>query len=154
MKITGPDNLQPSQPGSPQPSERLHKTSEFRDMLRGTLDPSDGNNAVQKSASLSEPHAIHTAGRQIFQSNPLTDRAQQAIDLLDAYSKALADPQKSLRDIEPELTAFVSEAQTLWEDYLGTDRDDPQLKSILEDIQRTARLEGIRFQRGDYLDTE
>ena len=153
MKITDPENLnQPIQEGSPSP-KGPDKAANFGNMLRNALDHSDSSGGVQNSAQLSEPLAVQGFGGPSFEATHIADRASGVIDLLDAYASALSDPHKTLRDIEPELTAFVSETQSLHEAYLETDRDDPRLDTIMEELLRTARLEGLRFQRGDYLDT-
>jgi hypothetical protein len=123
-------------------------------MLRETIDQPDSSNAAQKTSSLQEPRSIHNAGQQLLQSDSLTEKASRAIDLLDSYAKALADPRKTLRDIEPELKALVDKTETLYEEYLDSGQDDPGLKSVIEALARTASLEDIRFQRGDYLDPD
>lgn len=154
MKITGPENLnQPIQVDAPSPKD-ADRAADFSNMLREALDHSDAPGSVQKSAPLSEPRIVQGYGDSSFQDAGLAEKASRAIDLLDAYANALSNPHKTLRDIEPELTAFVSEAQSLYDAYLETDRDDPQLDTIMEELLRTARLEGLRFQRGDYLDTQ
>ena len=50
--------------------------------------------------------------------------------------------------------AFIEEAQSLHEEYISTGNTDDELRNIMEDLLRAARLEGARFQRGDYLDSE
>jgi hypothetical protein len=153
MKITGPESLQQTRPGSTPAQKTSVDTANFGNMLRKTLEQPVSSGGVQGIDSLSEPRAVQNIGQQTFQPESIVDRTSRAIDLLEMYSKALSDPQKSLRDIEPELTAFVSETESLYEAYLEAGHDDPRLKNVLEDLLRTARLEGIRFQRGDYLDT-
>lgn len=154
MKITGPDNLQQPQPGSTHSPKGTDQASGFRDMLRETIDQPGPTSAAQKASPLPEPRAIHNAGQQLLQPASLTESASKAIDMLDSYSKALANPGKTLRDIEPELKAFVHQTESLYEEYLDSGQDDPMLKSVMDELLRTARLEDVRFQRGDYLDTE
>lgn len=154
MKITGPESLQQTQPGSAPGAEEPGKTADFGNMFREALDQPKSTGDLQKSVPLSEPRAVQNIGQPAFQPESLVDRTSRAIDLLEIYSKALSDPQKTLRDIEPELTAFVSETQSLYDEYLEKAHNDPRLKSVMEDLLRTAQLENIRFQRGDYLDTE
>lgn len=154
MKIIGPENLQQSHPGSTPGTKNSVGTANFGNMLQDAMDQTESANGVQKAAPLAEPKAVQGIGQQAFQPAGLVDRTSRAIDLLETYSKALSDPQKTLRDIEPELTAFVNETESLYDEYLQTSHDDPQLKSVMEDLLRTAKLEDIRFRRGDYLDTE
>lgn len=154
MKIIGPENIQQPQSGSTPGTKKSVGNANFGNMLQDALDQTESANGMQKAASLAEPRAVQGIGQQAFQPAGLVDRTSRAIDLLETYSKALSDPQKTLRDIEPELTAFVNETESLYDEYLQTSHDDPQLKSVVEDLLRTAKLEGIRFRRGDYLDTE
>jgi cobalamin biosynthesis protein CobT len=153
MKIIGPDSLQHPQPGSTPSPKGPGQASNFSEMLRETLSQPGSSDAVQKPSSLQEPQAVHNV-RQVLKSDSLVDSASQVLDLLDSYSKALADPGKTLRDIEPELTAFVTKTQSLYEAYLENGQDDPKLKSVMEELLRTAQMEDVRFHRGDYLDAE
>lgn len=154
MKISGPESLQQTQPGSTPGTKKTGKTADFGNMLQEALNQPNTTGDVQKTPQLSEPQAVQNIGLPAFHPDSIVDRTSRAIDLLETYSEALSDPQKTLRDIEPELAAFVNETESLYDEYLETGHDDPRLKRVMEDIVRTARLEGIRFQRGDYLDTE
>lgn len=154
MKIIGPENLQQTQPGSTPAQKRPGDTTGFGNMLREALDQPNSMEGSRDAAPLSEPRAVQNIGQQAFHADSIVDRTSRAIDLLETYSKALSDPQKTLRDVEPELTAFVSETESLYNEYLLAGNDNPRLKNVMEDLLRTARLERIRFQRGDYLDTE
>lgn len=154
MKITGPDSLQQIQPGNIPTSKGPGKKTGFGNMLREALGQPNPAGGVQSGDRLTEPRAVQNIGQQPAQPGGLANRTSRAIDLLENYSRALSDPQKTLREIEPELTAFVSETESLYDDFLKTNRDDPLLKNVMEELLRTARLEGIRFRRGDYLDTE
>lgn len=154
MKIIGPESLQQTKPGSTPARKHPNDTANFGNVLRETLDRPNSTDDIQGASHLSEPRAAQNIGQQAFQPENFADRTSRAIDLLEIYSKTLSDPQKTLRDIEPELTAFVKETESLYDEYLQTGHDDPRLKSVMEDLLRTAQLEGIRFRRGDYLDTE
>lgn len=154
MKIIGPDSLQQIRPGSTSTSKGPGKTTGFGNTLREALNQPNPADGVQRGARLSEPRAVQNIGQQPVQPGSLADRTSRAIDLLENYSNALSDPQKTLREVEQELTAFVSETESLHDAYLKTNREDPLLKNVMEELLRTARLEGIRFRRGDYLDTE
>jgi len=154
MKIIAPESLQQTQPGSTPARKHPNDTTNFGNVLRESLDQPNSTSDAQGVSHLSEPRAVQNIGQQAFQPESFVDRTSRVIDLLEIYSRTLSDPQKTLRDIEPELTTFVEETESLYDEYLQTDHDDPQLKSVMEDLLRTAQLEGIRFRRGDYLDTE
>ena len=154
MKITGPENLSQTIPGNSPSAKPPDRAANFSDMLRETLNQSGSSGAAQKTSSLSEPKAVQNLSQSSFGSASFTDRASRVIDLLDSYTSALSNPHQTLREIEPQLMTFVNETHSLYEAYLESDRGDPVLKSIMEDLLRTAKLEGIRFQRGDYLDRD
>lgn len=154
MKISGPESLQHAQQGTVQSPKETGRASHFSDMLQKTLEPSPSTSETQKTASLSEPRALHSAGLHVSSSDDLVERTSRAIDLLDAYSRALSSPNKTLRDIEPALNAFIDETTSLYEENVEGGNDAQELHQVMEDLIRTARLEHIRFQRGDYLDSE
>jgi len=106
---------------------------------------------VSPSGSLAEPRPVTAVPQAPPPKGTYVDRAKQVIDLMDQYSKALADPKKSLKDIHPVLNEFAENANTLHSDYTKAAKAPTELSKILEDLRRAAQLETIRFQRGDYV---
>ncbi|HON38530.1 MAG TPA: hypothetical protein PLY57_07100 [Deltaproteobacteria bacterium] len=74
--------------------------------------------------------------------------SEQALDLLDAYARVLADPRRSLKDIAPmveelsSLRSSVAQARSFLSD------NDP-LKGIMDDVESALNGEIMRFRRGD-----
>jgi hypothetical protein len=84
--------------------------------------------------------------------SPMTIKGmgEQAIELLDGYALALADPAVSLKSLQP----FVNELADLKEGLdktMGALSDDDPLKGILQDVRSTLESEVLRFSRGDLL---
>ncbi len=73
---------------------------------------------------------------------------------MEHYAESLADPGKSIKEIEPVLNSFVTESKAIHEEYTQNEKTSGELTKILEDLRRAAQLERIRFRRGDYVDTD
>jgi len=82
-------------------------------------------------------------------SQPLPDRIEKFLNLLDSYREMLADPQVSLKEIGPLMKELTGEKQHL-QQVLGTlpERDD--LRAILNELLVAASLEEVKFNKGDY----
>ncbi len=152
MKTTGLENIQPLPSKVPQPQKHAGRTADFENMLRKTLDHSNSPGTSTNCIGLSEPRALQNFGQSTLQSENLTDKASRAIDLLEEYSNALSDPRETLKDIEPKLSAFINETESIYKQYTETDTDNAEMKDIMESLLRTARSEAVRFRRGDYVD--
>lgn len=153
MKITSPEGLQQTRPESIHPKKDSVGSANFDNILRKAMDKPDANGNVQRASRLSEPRSVQSLGKPALQTGYLK-KTSRVIDLMDTYANSLSNPQKTLKDIEPELMKFLEEAQSLHEDYLSAGKTNTELKNIMEDLLRAARLEGVRFQRGDYLDSD
>jgi hypothetical protein len=153
MKITDPEGLQQNYPEKIRQDKDRIGSNSFNNILKETLWEKDPNDTIQKASHLSEPLSIQPFNEMTLGTD-YVDRTSRLIDLMDAYTKSLSNPQKTLKDIEPELLTFIEEAQNLHEAYANSGSPNAELKAIMEALLRTARLEGARFQRGDYLDSE
>ncbi|KMY67226.1 hypothetical protein AAU61_10100 [Desulfocarbo indianensis] len=71
------------------------------------------------------------------------------VDTLDRYSSALADPNYTLKDIEPLAEEMEELAQTL-QDSLAKGDFGP-LQQLAEETLTQARVQAIKFRRGDYV---
>ena len=76
--------------------------------------------------------------------------AENALNLLDQYRKALEDPGKNLKNIDPlmqELSEKVNGFQSFSEKIPLAD----PLHKILRDIEIISKVEIEKFNRGDYI---
>jgi hypothetical protein len=79
-----------------------------------------------------------------------TKKVEQLLDLLEAFSEALSDPKKNLRELSPLVKLLEREQSTLEE--LGKDlADGDMLQDILKQAVILSQVEVSRFNRGDYL---
>jgi hypothetical protein len=75
-------------------------------------------------------------------------RASHMLDLLETYAKALGDPHRTLKSIEPMVHQIHDELQEL---KANMPAKDAGLVKLVDDIAVTATVETLKFQRGDYV---
>jgi hypothetical protein len=79
------------------------------------------------------------------------EQGERVLDLLDDVAQALADPQKTLKDLEPLMVKVEAEAKPL-ETAPGSGGDSDQgLPGLLGDVSLLAHVALMKFRRGDYL---
>jgi len=78
------------------------------------------------------------------------DMGEQAIELLDGYALALADPAVTLKSLQPIVNELADLKEGL-DKTVGALSDDDPLKGILKDVGATLESEVLRFSRGDLL---
>ena len=86
-----------------------------------------------------------------YVEHPVLQHAYDILDLLEEYSQALHNSHMSLKGIEPIVTRIEQELKGLelqsWDDV----GQDDELAGIVNEIAVTARVEALKFQRGDYI---
>jgi hypothetical protein len=78
------------------------------------------------------------------------ERVDNILNLLNNYRDNLADPQVTLRSIEPVINMIAKEKEQL-SSVLESLPNEDELKDIVERTLITASLEVIKFNRGDYI---
>ncbi|HNY65696.1 MAG TPA: hypothetical protein PKM41_09655 [Deltaproteobacteria bacterium] len=107
-------------------------------------------NGVQKTGTVqaqgvSPLLSVNQVSPQAMRCMSVTD---QAMGMLDAYSKSLLDPKVSLRDLAP----MVEELGALRTEVLEAGSflsDSDPLKGIMDEVASTINAEVVRFRRGD-----
>lgn len=78
------------------------------------------------------------------------EKVEQSLHLLESYASALADPQKSLKDLDSLIQSMESEKEKL--SGLGKRLPDGHvLKDLINQAAILTTVEVIKFNRGDYL---
>lgn len=77
-------------------------------------------------------------------------RAEQFLDLLEAYQGKLGDTGSTLKEFSPLVASMESEAAKM-KPLLDSLPDGDGLKDVLNRAVVTATVEAIKFNRGDYL---
>jgi hypothetical protein len=78
-----------------------------------------------------------------------TKAAEETLDLLENYCKAIADPGLSLKEINPLLKSLQDKIDGLTQQYEKLPLADP-LRDILSEVGILSSVEIERFHRGDY----
>ena len=125
--------------------------NEFSAMLKEAIE-NDSSSAVQDKKG---PQMISLAQLQFtaqfaVQSNPMVERTEQFLDLLEEYQNKLMDPQTSLRDINPLIGQMEKEKDAL-SPLMDSLPDGDELKDVLNNALVTSTVEMIKFNRGDYV---
>lgn len=76
--------------------------------------------------------------------------AESSLNLFEKYQEALADPTRTLREIDPLLRALVEKVNANQEIIRQMSPSDP-LEKILREIEILSTVESQKFNRGDYI---
>ncbi|MFH1146743.1 MAG: hypothetical protein V1736_03450 [Pseudomonadota bacterium] len=77
-------------------------------------------------------------------------KGEELISVLERYCRALADPSRSLRDLGHDIASLEKKMEELLPIAKSLSPGDP-LKGILNELAITAKVESIKFERGEYL---
>jgi hypothetical protein len=79
------------------------------------------------------------------------EQSEKVLGLLDGFAQALADPRKTLRDMEPVVRTMEGEVKLL-ETAAGVEEGpDRSLSQLMSDVSLMANVALIKFYRGDYV---
>jgi hypothetical protein len=151
MKISATPQLRPNPPVTQNRREAISTDADFQTILKQTV----GSTAGEKQpARVANPFGVQSV-RPIVKPDaeavpPLADRIDQLVDRLENYRLKLADPQASLKSIQPLLDDMAASSEKLSPKLEHLDEGDP-LKDILNRSLVMVSLEITRFNRGDYL---
>ena len=95
------------------------------------------------------PPPLSVGAVETIHANAGLQGMERLLDSLDTYQKKLADPQYTLRDLEPDLNRLEKEHRHLSRWAEKTVADSP-LKNIINEGLVTATLEISRFRSGTY----
>lgn len=151
MKISATPQFHPDPPVARSHRATEAATTDFQSILTHTLDrlaDSQQPGAVSRpfAASSARPLAMPTTDPVLS----LTDRLDRLVDRLDSYRQKLADPQATLRSIEPLVNDIAALARKLAPELNSADQTGP-LGDILRHALVTASAEITRFNRGEYV---
>jgi len=127
--------------------------NEFGTMLKDAIN----NEPSKTSAENVKPRMINSIPNiQInplfaVQDNPIAERTESFLDILEEYQNKLLDPQATLRDIHPLIQKMETEQEAL-APVLNSLPPGDGLKDILNDALVNSEVEVIKFNRGDYVD--
>lgn len=121
----------------------------FDKILNQTMGEAQGADSSRQSTA---PCVNAVAPPQLAEVGPVDGttvrQADKILDLMDNYAKALGDPQRTLKSVEPILEQIQDEVKRLPTD---PSQDNTGLGNIINDIAVMASVEAIKFHRGDYV---
>ena len=159
-----PINLDPSSGLLPTPrSKDVKSGTQPEDSAFGQLlaDQLEIRTPQKTSDAATSPLTEITAAYQprIVESAPLdnhhmTTRISMVFDLFERYALFLGDSEKPLKEAYGILDQILNETETL-QNEINSDPSLPEplneLKNILSQLLTNARVEQVKFDRGDYL---
>jgi len=84
-----------------------------------------------------------------FNGNPIIERTEKFLEILDNYREKLQNPEVSLEEIYPLVSEMEMKKEGLTS-ALNSLPDGDGLKDILNEAMITSSLEVAKFNRGDY----
>ena len=115
-------------------------------------DPSKTSTEKVKPEMINSISSIQLNPFFAVQDNPIVERTENFLNILEEYQNKLLDPQATLRDIHPLIERMETEKETLTP-VLNSLPSGDGLKDILNQALITSSLEVIKFNRGDYVDS-
>lgn len=105
------------------------------------LDPAFNLNSIELSLPAKEPLPAQSQGIQA---------AESTLNLLEEYQKAMGNPNRTLKEIDPLVQALMEKINANQEIAQKLAPTDP-LRRILREIEILSAVETQKFNRGDYV---
>ncbi|MFH2058809.1 MAG: hypothetical protein ABIJ59_07905 [Pseudomonadota bacterium] len=127
------------------------KTKLFQNVLNQALDAKETPEMKPSPATggLEEISSIGPALTSL--SDMISAKTGKLLDMLEAYSSKLDDPNISLKSIAPVLEQIKANAGNLEQEAKTLTENQASLKDIVTQTIVAAQTEYFKFQRGDYL---
>ena len=138
------------------PDKTTRPDKPVEDKFGAMLKDAINNEPSKTSAGSEKPQMINSISNiqlnPLFavQDNPIVERTENFLDILEEYQGKLNDPQTALRDIHPLIQRMETEKETL-APVLDSLPPGDSLRDILNQALITSSLEVIKFNRGDYV---
>jgi hypothetical protein len=151
MKINGSDEIIKSGYTHKPVRKEQALNDDFKNILKASVERTEHHQAKTQSPALMQPISAIKFQPLSSENKSITiDRLDNLLNLLDNYQKQLADPQVSLRRIEPLMNTIEKEKEQL-SSVLDSLASEDGLKDIVNRTLITASLEVIKYNRGDYI---
>jgi hypothetical protein len=132
-----------------QPTQNHHNC--FSETLKqasqsSAADPSKASHAAPLGEIQSvTPHHVGCSTQQIIKDTG------RLLELLDRFSQDIGNPFKTLKEIEPTLKDLNAHADMLASASNEAASQDEDLKAIADRCHLRAKIEYLKFKRGDYI---
>jgi len=152
MKIDPSQELSETQYSGKASSNEKPNANEFSAMLKEAIDDDPFKN-IEGSK---KPQMINRAAQVQFntpfnvKNDPLVERTEKFLNLLEEYRNKLMDSRASLRDVHPLIEKLKSEKEALVP-ILDSLPKGEGLKEVLNNALVASSVEIFKFNRGDYV---
>jgi hypothetical protein len=151
MKIYGNDEIIKNSYADKTVQKEQSQNADFKNILKASVERTTQQQAkIQRSALIDPVSAIRFDPLSPEDKSTTVERVDNLLNLLDNYRDELADPQVTLRSIEPVMNTIVKEKEQL-SAVLDSLTNEDGLKDIVNRTLITASLEVIKYYRGDYI---
>ena len=151
MKINGSDEIIKNSFAEKTIRREQDQKDEFKNILKASVERSAHHPEKTESSPLANPVSAIRFHPLAPENKSITvERVDNLLNLLDNYRNQLADPQVTLRKIEPVINMIEKEKAQL-SSVLDSLTDEDGLKDIVNRTLITASLEVIKYNRGDYI---
>ncbi len=150
MKIDGNNEIARSAFADKTSSKEAAQDAEFKDILKSTVERVTPLPAENQAPPLNPVSAIRSPALTPEARHTTIERVDILLNLLDHYRNQLANPQVTLRSIEPVVNTIAKEKEQL-SAVLDVLPQHDALKDIVNRTLITASLEVIKYNRGDYI---
>lgn len=151
MKINGSDEIIKSGYTDKPVQKEQVQNDNFKNILKASVEQTAHHQAKTQPPALMQPISAIKFPPLSPENKCITiERLDNILNLLDNYRKQLADPQVSLRQIEPLMNMIEKEKEQL-SSVLDSLASEDGLKDIVNRTLITASLEVIKYNRGDYI---
>lgn len=156
-KITDHRQIQPSESGKAKPRPKKDHHLPFDKILSQEMKPAETRSDSVTSSRLSELEGAFRAGQikpMPLDKSEISRKLTASLDLFEQYAAFLGDPDKSLKQTYTLLEQVLAQTRALAGDMdqkQGLTPEQDELKTIVAQLLTTARVEQIKFDRGDYL---
>ncbi|MEA2101260.1 MAG: hypothetical protein U9P80_01630 [Thermodesulfobacteriota bacterium] len=113
----------------------------FEDLLKGA-EAKEGISGTKEVGSI-----VPMASPDLFKIEALS-RSEQALDMLEGYSNAMADPSVGLGSLSSMVDELSDMKDNLKHASMAVSTDDP-LRAMMDELDSTIASEIMRFKRGD-----
>jgi hypothetical protein len=130
-------------------SRKTEEKKSFEQVLNNVI-KANGSKSTEKATAINSLSPLSGLDTPDLRYNIL-EQAYTVVDLLDTYSKDLANPQKSLKNIGDVIIRMEKEVHSLKSRSDDLVEHDEKLLGFVRDIAVTANVEIFKFYRGDYV---
>ncbi len=151
MKIHGNDEIIKNSYADKTAQKEQARNADFKDILKASVERTTPHSAkIERSPLINPVSPIRFHPLSSEDKSTTVEHVDNLLNLLDNYRKQLADPQVTLRSIEPVMNTIVKEKEQL-SSVLDSLTNEDGLKDIVNRTLITASLEVIKYYRGDYI---